>query len=77
MLPIAVFHGLTESASWAGAAVYVTHLGEEYWRLKCKKLAKVNKKEETYVYRFISLFYVFVYSAQVSENRSFRSQLTP
>lgn len=65
MVPIAVLHGLTESASWAGAAVYVTHLGEQYWREKRKRVLTMEKKQESYVYRFISIFYVFVFLAQV------------
>ena len=69
MLPIAVFHGLTESASWAGAAVYVTYLGEQYWHEKCKKTPNLNKKREDFVSRFISVFYVFVYLAQVNVTR--------
>ena len=65
MLPVAIFHGLTESASWAGSSVYVTYLGEQYWQLKSKKVSKINAKRESFVYRFISIFYVFVYLAQV------------
>uniref|UniRef100_F6SMP7 Major facilitator superfamily (MFS) profile domain-containing protein n=1 Tax=Ciona intestinalis TaxID=7719 RepID=F6SMP7_CIOIN len=62
IIPAALIHGLTESASWAGSSVYVTYLGEQYWERSS------NKSKESYVYKFFCQFYTVVYFSQVLGN---------
>ncbi|CAK8678091.1 unnamed protein product [Clavelina lepadiformis] len=64
IIPAAFVHGTTESASWAGAGVYITYLGEKFWENK----KEPGSKKESHVYYFISVFYIFVYLSQVVGN---------
>jgi len=59
----AIIHGVTESASWAGSAVYVSYLGEKYWKIK-----KDKRSKEECVYNFFSRFYSVSYFAQIIGN---------
>ncbi|XP_002131060.2 protein unc-93 homolog A isoform X1 [Ciona intestinalis] len=71
IIPAALLHGLTESASWAGSSVYVTYLGEQYWE-RCQSNKPTpsasNKSKESYVYKFFCQFYTVVYFSQVLGN---------
>nr|CAB3267512.1 protein unc-93 homolog A [Phallusia mammillata] len=67
IIPAAICHGVTESASWAGTSCYVTYLGEKYSELirQQKQKSKRAISKESCVYWFFSIFYVFAYFSQV------------
>ena len=66
IMPAAVIHGLTESASWAGSSVYVSYLGEQYWeRIRTSGHIKKHSRESC-VYSFFCQFYTIEYMALVS-----------
>lgn len=63
IIPAAVVHGITESASWAGTSVYISFLGEKYWELN-----KERRSKEEAIYKLFSIFHSIIYFTQIFGN---------